>query len=263
MIIGVSGRIGSGKDTVGMIAQALTMEHSGRFREDPLLYLSTYQGQPNLKGGWPIKKYAYKLKQIVSLLTGIPVQELEKEGVKASYLPDYWDRYLMYRDYRVVCETAPFSHIARSPMTVRELLQEVGTDAMRKVIHPNVWVNALLADYKVNYETCNLCGGVGEVQQTDIDFDDCRRCNGEGKLEKYPNWIITDVRFPNEAKSIKDRSGIVIRVNRGDKKPSENLHESETALDDYKFDYVIENNGTLEELVSRVKEVLKVNNIIN
>ena len=30
----------------------------------------------------------------------------------------------------------------------------------------------------------------------------------------YPNWIITDVRFPNEADAIKGRGGIIIRVNR-------------------------------------------------
>jgi len=33
-------------------------------------------------------------------------------------------------------------------------------------------------------------------------------------------------------------------------------NESETALDDYKFDYVIENNGTIEDLIIKVKEIL-------
>ena len=78
----------------------------------------------------------------------------------------------------------------------------------------------------------------------------------------FPNWIITDVRFPNEAKAIKDRGGIVIRVNRTyyteDKKyiigydPFE-THPSETALDDYEFDYVIENDGSLDELITKIK----------
>ena len=33
-------------------------------------------------------------------------------------------------------------------------------------------------------------------------------------------------------------------------------HPSETALDDYQFDYVIDNNGTIEELIEKVKVIL-------
>ena len=74
------------------------------------------------------------------------------------------------------------------------------------------------------------------------------------------NWIITDVRFPNEAQAIKDRGGIVIRVNRLDVDKfttnfPQTLHPSETALDDYKFDHVIDNNGSLEELIGKIKQL--------
>jgi hypothetical protein len=31
---------------------------------------------------------------------------------------------------------------------------------------------------------------------------------------KYPNWIITDCRFENELKAVKERDGITIRVQR-------------------------------------------------
>ena len=34
----------------------------------------------------------------------------------------------------------------------------------------------------------------------------------------------------------------------------EGQHESETALDNAKFDYIIENNGTIEELLNKVKK---------
>ena len=88
----------------------------------------------------------------------------------------------------------------------------------------------------------------------------------------FPNWIITDVRFPNEAKAIKDKGGIVIRVNRTyyteDKKyiigydPFE-THPSETALDDYDgFDYVIENDGTVQDLIDKVKSLNIVERIL-
>jgi DnaJ-class molecular chaperone len=37
---------------------------------------------------------------------------------------------------------------------------------------------------KQGYEliTCPTCNGEGEVQQTDIDYDECRRCSGKGKI---------------------------------------------------------------------------------
>lgn len=31
--------------------------------------------------------------------------------------------------------------------------------------------------------TCPTCGGSGQIQQTDIDFDTCRVCGGSGKLK--------------------------------------------------------------------------------
>ena len=34
-----------------------------------------------------------------------------------------------------------------------------------------------------------------------------------------------------------------------------NNHPSETALDNYKFDEVIENNGSIEELIEKVKQL--------
>jgi hypothetical protein len=40
------------------------------------------------------------------------------------------------------------------------------------------------------------------------------------------------------------------------------LHPSETSLDYYSFDWVIDNNGTIEELIERVKEILLIEKII-
>ena len=109
-------------------------------------------------------------------------------------------------------------------MTVRELLQKLGTEAMRNGLHTNVWVNALFADYSAQ-----------------------------------SNWIITDMRFPNELKAVKDKGGITIRIERdGSTNQLENLHLSETALDDAAFDYVIYNNGTMEELIKKVREIYNI-----
>ena len=86
----------------------------------------------------------------------------------------------------------------------------------------------------------------------------------------FPNWIITDTRFPNEMEAVKKRGGITIRVNRpcnicggsGYHKMScpvskSGEHYSETALDKSEFDYVIENSGSIEQLTEKVKKILK------
>ena len=63
--------------------------------------------------------------------------------------------------------------------------------------------------------------------------------------------LIPDVRYPNEFKMIKDLGGEVWRVER----PNITLmdHISETALDDYTFDKIIQNNGTITDLQNKIK----------
>jgi hypothetical protein len=186
MIIGINGKIGSGKDAIGEIIQGLCLTNKNQTFE--------------------IKKFAGKLKQIGSLLTSIPVEKFEDQEFKKLPMGLEWE------------------------MTYREFLQKLGTEAMRDGLHTNVWVNALFADYKLW---------------------------SDGRKSWYPNWIITDMRFPNEMEAVEEKEGITIRVTRPDFLSFEAmLHPSETALDDAKFDYEIINDGTIEDLVDKVREIL-------
>jgi hypothetical protein len=109
-------------------------------------------------------------------------------------------------------------------ITVREFLQKLGTDAVRNNLHKNTWVNQVMSTYE--------------------------------SYLNHPNWIITDVRFPNEADAILKNDGFIIRLNRqvGEVMP----HESETALDHYQnFKYVIDNNGSLDFLKDYIRNILK------
>lgn len=234
MIIGINGYIGSGKDTVGnIIAENLQYP-------EPCKQFSG--------NSWEIKKFAAKLKQIASLLTGIPIERFEDQEFKKTYLGPEWN-----------WSGAISSDV---PITVREFLQRLGTEAIRDNIHPDAWVNALFADYnpKVTYQgyVIDLADNAEEPEPIGKPVD-----------AEYPNWIITDVRFPNEAQAIKEKEGIVIRVNRQEKEVIDlpggratftlnavDLHPSETSLDDWEFDWVIENNGSIEELIERVKQML-------
>lgn len=270
-LIGISGKIGSGKDTIAQMIQYLTdVGCNYKTEQVPCFnsYLETLQFDAPT---WQIKKFAGKVKQIVSLLTGISVGDLEKPEVKNRILGKEWNRYVITRQYQSAGydylykkyyfttqdEADSFedqtsdSAITYEPITVRQLLQQVGTDAMRDVIHPNAWINALFVDY----EPLNLRNGLRGIED-----------RKEANLI-YPNWIISDVRFPNELKAIKDRGGIVIRVNRLEtfmenkaksmKDGNYEVHQSEIALDDATFDYIINNDGTLDDLLNKVKYILK------
>lgn len=261
MIIGINGKIGSGKDTVGMIIQHLIAESKGSFIQEHQLYkdalgeerftLIEYLEQiPNslqFDSGWEIKKFAAKLKQIASILSGIPIEKFEDQEFKKTLMGSEWDYKLDIFEGK-----EPFMKYVRTdsePMIVREFLQKLGTEAMRNGLHTNVWVNALFAEYKIDYNSY-----AGEVVR-----------------DSYPNWIITDMRFPNEMEAVKIRNGITIRIKRlfqtdliGNNKvswiPIEKVdcisHPSETALDDVEFNYEIINDGTIEELIEKVREIL-------
>lgn len=168
---------------------------------------------------WEIKKFSGKLKQIASLLTAIPIEKFEDQEFKMSELSHEWD-YLV----------PSYGYMDMQAMTVREFLQRLGTDAVRDGLHPNAWVNALFADYN-------------PIRPDRLPYT-------------HPNWVVTDVRFPNEAKSIKERGGIIVRVHRPEIKPV-NPHVSEIALDKWAFDYIITNDSDLDYLKESVQNFLK------
>ncbi|QHB36605.1 deoxynucleoside monophosphate kinase [Arthrobacter phage Adolin] len=59
--------------------------------------------------------------------------------------------------------------------------------------------------------------------------------------------VVTDVRYPNEADAIKAAGGYLVRIVR-DLPDSGDTHASELALDDYREDLMIGNNGSRADL---------------
>lgn len=240
MIIGINGYAGSGKDTVGTIIQYLKTNNGINHPslEDVLDFPLSHQWWLEEKSGWEIKKWAGKLKTIASMLTGIPVEKFEDQEFKKTNLGPEWDIVTPYES------NAPWifkGEMAEIPMTVRDFLQKLGTDALRNGLHTNTWVNALMADYTPN---------VSYYKGSLIDIANSETIHGD-----LPNWIITDTRFPNEAQAIKDAGGIVIRVDRPGVKPI-NDHPSEIGLDDWNFDYKIANVSDLKALTGTVETIL-------
>lgn len=238
MIIGINGKIGSGKDTVGKIIQYLTANEEVK----KITTLEEWLDSDDLNGrdfNWKIKKFAGKLKQIASLLTGVPVEKFEDQDFKQSYMGEQWAK----TPIAPLSEATLFDAVdLNNLMTYREFLQKLGTEAMRDGLHTNVWVNALFADYKY------------EIYRTPVPT----RAAGFIDQHVYPNWIITDMRFPNEMEAVVAKGGITIRVVRdnGTRAIDTNPHPSETALDGHTMHYEIINDGTIEELIEKVREIL-------
>jgi hypothetical protein len=171
---------------------------------------------------WHIKKWAGKLKTIASILTGIPVENFEDQEFKKTLLGPEWGT---VKDIPLNGVPVFADMQFNSLMTVRDFLQKLGTDAIRDSLHENTWVNATMIDYTAE-----------------------------------SNWIITDTRFPNEAEAIKKAGGIVVRINRPGVQPI-NPHPSETSLDDWNFDAVINNDGDVSDIVHKVGLLLYRHNI--
>lgn len=165
-----------------------------------------------------------------------------------------WDRTLLEgrtkqaREWREQVDPWWAERLGMPNLTPRWVLQYWGTEVCRKAFHDDIWIASL-----------------------------------ENKLRNSKDHIvISDCRFPNEIKSIKDAGGIVIRVKRGrepewyrdalslNKGPNGNItwalskerinalgiHASETAWVGTKFDAVLENDGSIDDLFSRVKDLV-------
>jgi hypothetical protein len=134
-------------------------------------------------------------------------------------------------------------------ITPRLMLQLWGTEVCRRAFHDDIWIASL-----------------------------------ENKLRNSTDDIvISDCRFPNEIKSIKDAGGIIVWVKRGElpewydwavsvnkgkvqnfswatskaKLEQSGIHASETAWVGTDFDAVLENDGSIDELFEKVKSLVQ------
>ena len=105
---------------------------------------------------------------------------------------------------------------------VRELLQRFGTEVGREMFGEDFWVNAAI-----------------------------------DSIEDGSRVVVSDVRYPNEADAIKKLGGEVWRVVRPGFGAA-NGHASEHALNNYKFDYILDNNSGMELLYDSVDSKLAV-----
>lgn len=209
MIIGITGLISSGKDTIAD-------------------YLCTFHGFKRIS-------FASSLKDAVSLVFGWD-RELLEGSTKSS------------REWREEKDSW-WSNRLGMDITPRWILQYWGTEVLRNHFHSEIWIASV-----------------------------------ENKLRlSKDNIVITDCRFPNEIEAIKKVNGITCRVERGPKPfwydhavtfnkgpehygwsfskqvlEKHNIHASEYSSVGIDYDYIIENNGSINELHSKVKSIINL-----
>jgi hypothetical protein len=117
-------------------------------------------------------------------------------------------------------------------VTPRWVLQHFGTEVMRQHMHDAIWIDSCLSRY--------------DGQPT----------------------VISDTRFQNELKTIKENKGQIILVKRGELPTREQMqdkgaHKSEWDWMGWNFDHVIDNDGTKEDLYKKVDDLIVSNKIAN
>jgi hypothetical protein len=105
---------------------------------------------------------------------------------------------------------------------IRMLMQHVGTECVRDILGEDIWLNFVLNGLDINED-----------------------------------YVITDVRFPNEVEAIRRMGGRVIYVMRPGIVPSNN-HASDTTFNPMRdSDYIVRNDSSIEALHESVLAAVK------
>lgn len=215
-IIGITGKKGSGKDTATAMIQFLQFQSN-----NPGVYpdYENYKAWVKDFGHFETssienRKFADKVKEVASIMLGVPVEWFEDQNFKNEQLGPEWDY-----------------------MTVREFIQKLGTDAVRFGLHKNTWINTLFQDYQLR----------------DHSYFDIRY---------WPRWIISDVRFLNEAGAIRERGGKIIKLLRN--YDSLDSHQSETEIEEIPGDVVVNNRDySPQQLFNLVRKFFQEYDLYN
>lgn len=111
-------------------------------------------------------------------------------------------------------------------LSMRNFLQNLGTEAMKPIFGDDVWAQLLIKDY----------------DQTSQDL------------------VVPDFRVIEEYQTLVQELGsddiVTIKITRPEVEKSCDSHVTEQGLVDFEFDYYIDNDGTLDDLIAEVVDFL-------
>ena len=225
-IIAFCGLRNTGKDTSAGMLQF--MLNTPRF----LHFYWIYKNFGFLKhlGNWNVTSFAKPLKEVLSIILGVPVERFEDRDFKENYCVDLntlqiekvdpFETPLMTdKFFSKTAKDLDVKTIRQYKITVRQLLQYVGTECLRRLISEDVWINITL---------------------------------------KKNNIIISDLRFKREFEVLDYYQSFRILIERPGCLPGN--HPSEKEILDLKanrtFEGYIQNNGTLKDLFYKIKNLI-------
>lgn len=143
--------------------------------------------------------YADPIKNAISAILDAPREALEDREVKEKEIE--W--------------------LGKSP---RQLMQLLGTEWGRGLVHPDVWL--LIANSRIKHLR---------------------------NMANTTRIVVTDVRFENEAESIREQGGHIVHILR--EAPSIAAHKSEAGVRMQSGDYVIYNERDLQHLYTQAERI--------
>jgi len=145
-----------------------------------------------------------------------PIRNMVRELLRTTGIGEHW------MDWRECKEEV----IPALGVSYRHMAQTLGTEWGRNALAPDFWLTCAHAHLVKLFE------------------------------QKARAFVVSDVRFANEAAWVQAHGGVIWRVHRDAAQPVRD-HVSESSIDDIAPALTIHNNGTLDELEERVVEALR------
>lgn len=151
--------------------------------------------------------------------------------------------------YRNMPDERYYIESSDSFLTTRSPLQEIGDGARRA--DPDVWLRLALKTAKELIDN-----------PTSLSYDKKRGLYRQDGSETINGVVFGDCRYLNEIEHVKASEGVLIRIKRPNValSGSAGQHSSETEqlnISDKEFDFIIDNDGTLEEFKEKVSQIAK------
>ena len=222
-LIAVSGVKGSGKDSVSSMLQ-YCLSVPKMFRQ----YFFYKNFRKWIKPKYKRIAFADPLKKMLSDLLNISLDKFYirefKEGcvINVSTLEGSWlgEKLSDSKFNKLVKQLDP--SLTEANLSLRQLLQYFGTEIMQKYFGKRVWINSTMQN-------------------------------------RSEYTIISDLRFIEEYNTVKEKKGVVIYINRPNYEFGQHASEREMKelLENDKYDFIIDNNGSIEDLFNQVKNIAK------
>lgn len=181
-------------------------------------------------GKWRVTSFARPLKEVLSIILGVPAEKFEDRDFKENYCVDFNsnkiynikeapDKLLTDKELSKLIDNKMYYDIADHYLTIRQVMQYFGTQICREFISNKIWINATLTQN---------------------------------------NLIISDLRFKKEFEELDYHKSFRVLLERPGCNPGN--HASEREIMDLKsnrtFEGYVNNNGTLKDLFYKIKNLI-------